>query len=75
MSAQKELLLMSGARLYSLGVDLEGAREELKRLVNAGVAYESPEMVQALVNFKEIESQWKTLEREHNKLKAEILKH
>lgn len=74
MSTEKELLMMSGARLYSLGVDLEGAREELRRLVEDGVPYEAPQMAQALQNFKEIEYQWKTLEAEHVKLRDEVLK-
>lgn len=74
MSIGKDLLIMSGARLYSLGVDLEGAREEVRRLVNAGTPYESPQMVQAVNNFKEIEEQWKNLEAEHIKLKDEVKK-
>ncbi|MEG2679153.1 MAG: hypothetical protein RR949_04370 [Oscillospiraceae bacterium] len=75
MSVEKDLLIMSGARLYSLGVDLEGAREEVRRLVNAGTPYTSPEMEQAVKNFREIECQWKNLEAEHLKLRDEAKTH
>lgn len=74
MYSEKDLLLQSAARLYSLGVDVEGAREELRRLVALGVPYESPEMYDALKNFLELDAQWKELERQHLKLQAEIKK-
>ena len=51
MDNRKDLLLASSARLYSLGVDLEGARERLKRLVEQGVPYDSDEMMQAYQEF------------------------
>ena len=41
MDLNKELLLKSGARLYSLGVELEAARDRLKQLVAQGVSYDS----------------------------------
>ncbi len=71
MGTENDLLIMSGARLYSLGIDLEGAREELRRLVKNGVPYESPQMAQAVQNFRELECQWKNLESEHIKLRNE----
>ena len=40
MDARKDLLLKSAARLYSLGVDLEMARDKLKKLVDQGVPYD-----------------------------------
>ncbi len=63
MDYRKDLLLASAARLYSMGVDLEAARAKLKELVERGVPYDSDEMKQAYQNFKELEQQWKALER------------
>ena len=37
MDTRKELLLLSAARLYSLGVEVEARRERLRRLVEQGV--------------------------------------
>ena len=72
MYSEKDLLLQSAARLYGLGVDVEGVREELRRLVAAGVSYDAPEMRATLQNFKELDAQWKELEREYLELKEEI---
>ncbi len=74
MDYRKELLLASAARLYSMGVDLEAARAKLKELVEQGVPYASDEMKQAYQNFKNLEQQWKALERQHLELKNEIIK-
>ena len=57
MDYRKDLLLASAARLYSMGVDLEAARERLRQLVEQGVSYDSDEMKQAYQNFKELEQQ------------------
>ena len=72
MDEQKELLIKSGARLYSLGVDLEAAREKLRKLVDSGVGYASPELLQAVNDFNELKQLWDDLEREHLKLREEI---
>lgn len=72
MYSDKDLLLQSAARLYTLGVDVEGARETLRRLVAAGVPYESQKRRVALQNFQELDAQWKELERQHLELKAEM---
>lgn len=72
MYTQKDLLLQSAARLYTLGVDLEGARETLRRLVSMQMPYDSPQMIAALNNFEELEMQWKELERQHLGLKTQI---
>ena len=45
MDGDKDLLLTSAARLYTLGVDLEGAREKLRGLVECGAPYESTEVI------------------------------
>ena len=74
MDYKKDLLLASAARLYSMGVDLEAARAKLKELVERGVPYDSDQMKQAYQNFKELEQQWKALERQHLELRDEIVK-
>ena len=74
MDYREELLLASAARLYSMGVDLEAARAKLKELVERGVPYDSDEMKQAYQNFKELEQQWKALERQHLEIRDEIVK-
>ena len=72
MDNKKDLLIASAARLYSMGIDLEAARDRLRQLVEQGVPYNSDEMKQAVLNFKELERQWKELEREHLRVKEEI---
>ena len=70
----KDLLIASAARLYSMGIDLEAARDRLRKLVERCVPYNSDEMKQAVQDFKELDRQWKELEREHLKLRDEVLK-
>ena len=72
MDNEKDLLIASAARLYSMGIDLEAARDQLRQLVGQGVPYNSDEMRQAVQDFKELDRQWKELEREHLRLKEEI---
>ena len=48
MDFKKDLLLRSAARLYSLGIEIEAAREQLRKLVEQGVPYISPKMRKAL---------------------------
>ncbi len=72
MDARKDLLLKSAARLYSLGVDLEMARDKLKKLVDQGIPYDSKEMKDAYNEFSELDAQWKELERQHIELRDEI---
>lgn len=72
MDNNKDLLIASAARLYSMGIDLEAARDRLRQLVEQGVPYNSDEMKQAVQDFKELDRQWKELEREHLKLRDEI---
>lgn len=74
MDYRKDLLLASAARLYSMGVDLEAARAKLKELVEQGVPYDSDEMKRAYRDFKDLEQQWKALERQHLELRDEIVK-
>ena len=72
MDNETDLLIASAARLYSMGIDLEAARDRLRQLVEQGVPYNSDEMRQAVQDFKELDRQWKELEREHLRLKEEI---
>ena len=72
MDLKKDLLLRSAARLYSLGIEVESARQRLRDLVDHGVGYTSPEMREALDDYQELDRQWKALEREYLKLKEEI---
>lgn len=65
MPSDHDLLIMSAARLYSLGVDLEDARERLRRLVAGGVPFESLEMLAALTDFQTRNARWKAMEKEH----------
>ena len=64
--------MKSAARLYSLGVDLEMAREKLRKLVEQGVSYESKEMKDAYKEFATLDEQWKALEKQHLELRNEI---
>ena len=43
----KDLLIASAARLYSMGIDLEAARERLRQLVEQGVPYHHARYVHA----------------------------
>ncbi len=72
MDIRKDLLLKSAARLYSLGVDLEMARDKLRKLVEQGVSYDSKEMKDAYREFSELDAQWKELEKQHLALRDEI---
>jgi len=51
MDARKELLLMSAARLYSLGVEVEAAREQVRRLAEQGTPYSAKAMREACRDF------------------------
>lgn len=70
---KKELLIRSAARLYSLGVDLESARERVKELVAAGISYDSPVLLQAVDDFNKLKGLWDSLEQKHLALRDEIL--
>ncbi len=74
MDNRKDLLLASAARLYSMGVDLEAARERLRQLVERGVSYRSEEMRQAYRDFRELEQQWNELEKQHLELRDAIVR-
>ena len=72
MNSDKELLIMSAARLYSVGVDLEAARARLKKLVDQGVTYSDERMIKAYNDFNDLKAQWDNLEKQHLELWDEI---
>ncbi len=72
MNSDKELLILSAARLYSVGVDLEAARSRLKELVDQGVTYSDERMIKAYNDFNELKAQWDNLEKQHLELRNEI---
>ena len=73
MDARKDLLIKSAARLYSVGVDLEMARDKLKKLVEQGIPYDSSEMKDAYKEFSELDKLWKEMEKQHLELRDEIV--
>jgi len=72
MNSDKELLILSAARLYSVGVELEAARAQLKALVDQGVSYSDERMIKAYDDFNELKAQWDNLEKQHLELRNEI---
>ena len=72
MNSDKELLILSAARLYSVGVELEAARVRLKELVDRGVTYSDERMIKAYDDFNELKAQWDNLEKQHLELRNEI---
>ena len=74
MNSDKELLILSAARLFSVGVDLEAARARLKELVDQGVAYSDERMLKAYNDFNDLKAQWDNLEKQHLELWDEFLK-
>ena len=74
MNEEKDLLLASAARLYSLGVDVEAAREHLRELVKQGVPQDSEAMRTEYQTFTEWNEQWKAMEQVHISLWDELLR-
>ena len=72
MNSDKELLILSAARLYSVGVELEAARSRLKELVDQGVTYSDERMIKAYNDYNELKAQWDNLEKQHLELRNEI---
>ena len=73
MDFKKDLLLRSAARLYGLGIDLERAKDRIRRLAETGTDYSSPEMLNAVEEYTKLKQQWDELEQEHRKLRNEIV--
>ena len=74
MDKEKNLLIASAARLFSMGIDLETLRERVRQLVEHGVPHTSDEMKRAVSDFKDLEQQWKALEKQHLELRDEVMK-
>ena len=72
MNHQKQQLLKSAAQLARLGLDVDAARETLRRLAARGVAYDSEEMLRAYERFTELDKAWRELEQKHLALREEI---
>ena len=72
MNHQKQQLLKSAARLARLGLDVDAARETLRRLAERGVAFDSEEMLRAYERFTALDRQWRELEQKHLALREEI---
>lgn len=68
----KNLLISQAAKLTTLGMTLERERNNLKKLVEQGVSYDSPKMMQAYERFKQVDDEWKQLEAEHLRLRRKV---
>lgn len=71
MKKEKELIAL-GAKLTSLGLTVENKRNKLRKLVEQGVPYESPQMLQALQEFQQADAEWKQTEAAYLDLRNEI---
>jgi hypothetical protein len=72
MQEKKELLIRTAAKLYSIGMDLDYAKEQLRKLVNEGVSFDSSRMLNAYNEYKELEEQWNFLEAEYLDMKDDL---
>lgn len=71
MTKKKDLIAL-GAKLTRLGMTVEGRRNKLRQLVERGVPYESPQMLQALQEFQQADAEWKQTEASYLELRKEI---
>ena len=72
MNHQKQQLLKSAVQLARLGLDVDAARETLRRLAARGVPFDSEEMLRAYERFTELDKAWRELEQKHLALREEI---
>ena len=68
----KQQLLAQAAKLYKLGLKVEAMRKKLKQLVERGVPYDDPKMLQAYERFTQVDNEWKQLELEHLRLRERL---
>lgn len=73
MKKEKELVVL-GAKLTRLGMTVESRRNKLRQLVEKGAPYESPQMLQALQEFQQADTDWRQAEAAYKKLRKEIEK-
>lgn len=75
MNTETELLLCAAARLYSIGIEVDAARERVRNMAVSGVSPNSRRFRQAMREFRELDAQWKMLEAqylaERNKMLSE----
>ena len=69
MAKKKNDLVLSAIALVKIGEAMEAVKDQLRRLVEQGVPYESEEMRKALEEYLSLRQQWKELEAEHIDLK------
>ena len=70
MEQKNQLLLAAAARLYSLGLDVEGARETLRQYVDQGEPWSSPRMAEAYRDFTRLRRQFDQLEAQYLELRG-----
>jgi len=69
---EKATLLRQAGKLYTLGLKVEKCRDKLRRLVEKKVPYDSPQMITALGEFEAADNEWKRLEQEHLRYRAQF---
>ncbi len=72
MDYRKDLLLRTAARLYSLGLDLESTKEQIRKLSASGTSASSPELQAAVMEYSAQKAQWDELERQYLDLRKEL---
>ena len=71
-STDRFILVRQAARLTALGVAVERERSNLRKLVECGVLYNDPRMMQAYERFVRADNEWKRLESEHLRLRKKL---
>lgn len=69
---KKRQLIETAAELCSLGEKAEKKREQLRKLIEHGYTYESPEIIAAFREFQLADEEWKQLETKYLTLRAEV---
>lgn len=72
MQGKRELLIITASKLYSVGMELDYAKEKLKKLVDDGVSFDSAQMLDAYNEYKALEDQWNLVEAEYLDLRDEL---
>lgn len=70
---EKRVLINQAIRLTALGYKVEAARAQVKRLVDKGVSYTSPELINAVEKFQSVNHEWKRLEQEHLQYRQQLV--
>lgn len=72
MDQKHRKLISLGQKLYQAGLVVESARADVRRLNEAGLAYDSREMTDAVLCYQEKEAKFRQLEQEYLQLRAEL---